>query len=281
MTDASLRTDGPRPDGPRIAVIGLGAMARSIAGSLPRGPEGLRLGAALVRPGSGPEAEAEAARLGMTLFRDVAALIGWGPDLAVECAGHGAVRDAVPALLEAGVPTVVVSIGALGDADLRARLEAAAAGGGRLTVASGAIGGLDILRTGGRAGLSRVVYRGVKPPAAWKGSPAEAAVDLDALSGPTVFFEGTAAEASARYPKNANVTAAVALAGIGFEATRVSLVADPAAAGNRHEVEGEGAFGSFRVALENAALPDNPRTSWLAALSVEEAIASHFRSARY
>ena len=66
------------------------------------------------------------------------------------------------------------------------------------SVASGAIGGLDILRTGGRAGLSRGVYRGVKPPAAWKGSPAEDAVDLDALTEPTVFFEGDAAEASAR-----------------------------------------------------------------------------------
>ncbi|MBR28105.1 MAG: aspartate dehydrogenase [Rhodobacteraceae bacterium] len=271
------------PHSPRIAVIGLGAMSRSLAGSLPRGAEGLRVGAALVRPGSGAEAEAAAQAAGLTLFRDAADLLAWAPDLVVECAGHGAVRDLAPGLLAAGVPVVVVSIGALGDADLRGRLEAAAAGpgGGRLTVASGAIGGLDILRTGGRAGLSRVVYRGVKPPAAWKGSPAEDAVDLDALTEPTVFFEGDAAEASARFPKNANVTAAVALAGIGFAGTRVSLIADPTAAGNRHEIEGEGAFGSFQVALSNVPLPDNPKTSWLAALSVEEAVVRHFQSVSY
>jgi aspartate dehydrogenase len=82
------------------------------------------------------------------------------------------------------------------------------------------------------------------------------------------------------YPKNANVTAAVALAGVGFERTQVRLIADPAATGNGHALMAEGAFGRFRITLDNAPLPDNPKTSWLAALSVEREVLAHFSRLR-
>ena len=72
------------------------------------------------------------------------------------------------------------------------------------------------------------------------------------------------------------VAAAVALAGVGFEKTRVRLIADPAAPGNTHELEARGAFGDFRIVLNNKPLPENPKTSWLAALSVEQAVMRRF-----
>jgi aspartate dehydrogenase len=101
----------------------------------------------------------------------------------------------------------------------------------------------------------------------WAGAPAAEAFDLSALTAPAVHFEGTAREAALRYPKNANVAAAVALAGLGFEETRARLVADPGAVGNMHEIEAEGAFGRFRFEITGASLPDNPRSSALAAMS--------------
>lgn len=259
-----------------VAVIGWGAMARSLAASLADGPTGIRIAAALVRkPPLSPVAPE------VETLTSIEALIGWGPSLVVECAGHGAVREAVPRLLAAGIPVIVVSLGALADAVLRDRLERVSTPKGRLSLVAGAVGGLDILRSARLAGLDSVVYRGTKPPAAWRGTPAETAFDLAALRQSTVIFEGSAADASRLYPKNANVTAAVALAGIGFDRTVVTLVADPDATGNAHHIEAEGAFGRVSVSLENRPLPDNPRTSWLAALSVEQAVIRHFQTIEF
>jgi aspartate dehydrogenase len=196
--------------------------------------------------------------------------IEWRPSLVVECAGHAAVKDAVPSLLKNGTDVIVLSIGSFADAEVYdAANRAAAEGGGRLIAATGAIGGIDALRSARAAGLDRVTYVGRKPPAAWQGSPAAKEFDLARLSAATTIFEGDAATAAKLYPKNANVTAAVALAGIGFSGTRVTLVADPALSRNVHEIEASGAFGTMRVVLENEALPGNPKSSWLAALNAE------------
>ncbi len=67
---------------------------------------------------------------------------------------------------------------------------------------------------------------------------------------------------------NANVAAAVALAGIGFDDTQVALIADPTVASNIHEVRAAGDFGSFTFTISGNGLPENPRSSALAAMSV-------------
>lgn len=257
---------------PIVASIGFGAMAASLAASLTRNQDGPQLGGALVRPGSSASLPP-----GLQRWTDVADLIAARPQLVVECATHQAVEDTVPALLSAGIDVAIVSVGALARPGLPERIEAAARqGGARATVVSGAIGGLDVLRAARHAGLDQVTYIGRKPPAAWKGTPAEAIVDLDRLPEARCFYEGTAFEAARDYPKNTNVTAAVALAGVGFAKTRVRLIADPNAQGNMHELQASGPFGSFHITLHNTALPENPKTSWLAALSVEQAVIRHF-----
>ncbi|MES2384070.1 MAG: aspartate dehydrogenase [Pseudomonadota bacterium] len=251
----------------RIAILGLGAIGRKLlAGIQSSILPGVQV-AALVRAGSAVATEAVP---GVDIFTDTDALLQWRPDLVIECAGHEVVSAVVPHMLQAGVDVILVSLGALGDARLRESLAAAArAGRAQLITVSGAIGGLDALAAASGAGIRSVSYTGRKPPAAWRGTPAEHVCDLDAIRDATLLFEGSAADSARLYPKNANVTAAVALAGVGFEKTAVRMLADPTVTNNVHELEVEGDFGRFAIRLENSALPDNPRTSWLAALSIE------------
>ncbi len=253
-----------------IALIGHGAIAAAVAQHLRR-EDGIALVCGLCRPGRDAAARAVFGE-GAVIVTDVAAIPA-PVTLAVDCAGHPGLRAHGPALLSRGIDVLTVSNGALADADFALALDAAAkAGGGRLRLLSGAIGAVDVLAAASVGGLERVVYTGRKPPAGWKGSAAEDALDLDALTEATVHFEGSAREAALRYPKNANVAATIALAGIGMDETQVRLIADPTRAGNRHEIEAQGAFGRFDFTIDGNALPGNPASSALTAMSVVRAV---------
>jgi len=201
-------------------------------------------------------------------------------DHVVDCAGHAALASYGPDILRSGVNMTTVSIGALADPDLFSRLEKAALEGcAKLHLASGAIGALDCLRAARVGKLQSVTYTGRKPPQGWKGSLAESRLDLDNLTtGAAVHFDGSARDAAIEYPKNANVAAAVALAGIGFDDTEVKLIADPDIAENIHEIEAGGDFGSFTFQIRGHSLPDNPRSSALAAMSVISKLAQESQS---
>lgn len=158
-----------------------------------------------------------------------------------------------------GLPNhlLVMSVGGLPD------VEDLDAPGPVIHVPSGALGGLDAVQALAVAGLDEVVLTTRKPPAA---------LGLEELSSERVLFEGSAAEVIKLYPKNVNVAIALSLAGIGAERTRVRLVADPQAKRNTHHVLARGTAGVIEFTSRNEAFPDNPRTSYLAALSAIAAL---------
>src|SRR5690606_27872160 len=101
-----------------------------------------------------------------------------------------------------------------------------------------------------------VMYSSYKPPHAWKGTPAEDIIDLENVADEAVFFEGSAREAALHYPRNANVSAAIALAGIGFELTQVRLIASRRWDDPMGVIDARGAFGTFRFEILAHAFPD-------------------------
>lgn len=251
-----------------IAFIGHGAIASSALILLRADPGGVEVSGCICRPGREQAAAA--------VFGDgvpVATSIDELPDstdLVVDCAGHGGLQQhAEPALLR-GFDVLTVSIGALTDPDLLSRLiDAAGRGSSRLNLASGAIGALDALSAAAVGGLDEVVYRGRKSPQAWQGSVAEETLDLSGpLPEPVCHFAGTAGEAASRYPKNANVAAAVALAGVGFDDTTVELWADSGFERSTHTIDATGRFGKLHFEIAGEPMDDSPRSSALTAMSV-------------
>jgi aspartate dehydrogenase len=249
-----------------IAIIGCGAIGEAVAEYLVD-CENVEVAVAIIEPGMESRAR--------EVFGDNVEILNnidgasTQVDLAVDCAGHPALRQHGETVLSLGIDLVTVSSGALADADLHDKLAAAAErGGAQLRVVSGAIGALDALSAGSVGSLTHVTYRGRKPPSGWRGSAAESKIDLDALTEATVHFSGSARNASLEYPKNANVAASVALAGIGFDDTQVELIADPGIERNVHEILAEGDFGRYEFRIEGEPLPNNLRSSAITAMSV-------------
>jgi aspartate dehydrogenase len=257
----------------KVALIGYGAIARTVMRILDFYPEQKPQVVGVMEHPSQTGAARELIGDAMPVVGTLPELLALGPDLVAECATQEVVAQHGPAVLEAGHDFLIISTGALADGELFERLRAAAiTGGSQFMVPAGALAGVDALAAARLGGLAYVHQSIIKPPKAWRDTPAEEVVDLDELQEAVTLFEGSAREAAALYPKNANVAATVAAAGLGFEEGRVELIADPQLEGPMHRIEAKGAFGTLRMELAGVALPDNPKTSMLAALSMARAL---------
>lgn len=191
-------------------------------------------------------------------------------DLVIESASQNAVRLIVPQALEAGRDVMVLSVGALADEELRERIfRLAKQNNSKLYFPSGAVVGIDGINSASAAEISSVTLTTRKPPSGLAGAPYVVCkgIELEKIVKETVLFEGPASEAVKAFPANVNVAATISLAGIGFKRTKVIIIADPALSINVHEITVEGKFGNFFTRVENLPSPENPKTSYLAALS--------------
>lgn len=263
-----------------LALIGFGAIARTLVTTLLEQPE-TRLArlSLMVRAEAAREVETCAREIcagreiEVQVVTDIAGLVAARPDLVVECAGQQAVDAHAVAVLTAGLDLLVASVGAFADEALFERVgQAATRHGAQVLLPAGAIGGIDALGAARLSGLESVTYTGRKPPGGWKGTEAENRVALDALSEPVVFFDGSAREAATLFPKNANVAATLALAGLGMDRTRVRLIADPATTENTHDYQVTSKAVVFTVRLVGKVSPLNPKTSLSTAYSLARTV---------
>lgn len=178
-------------------------------------------------------------------------------DLVVEAASVQAVRMYAETILRHKKNLVIMSVGALSDPSFRNELVSVAEGEGRrIYIPSGAICGLDNLKVGRISPVSRLLLRTTKSPSSL-GIPAGER---------TLIFRGKANECIKEFPRNVNVSVALSLA-CGRDAD-VELFVDPRVERNVHEIFAEGDFGDIYIRVSNLPSPDNPATSYLAALSI-------------
>ena len=256
----------------KIGLIGFGALGHALQTCLQMAKADVQFVGGLV---TDPAKHAPAV---WKITADPAVFLATRPELIVECAGQRAFAALVPSMLAAGYDVVAASAGALADDALHLAVSAAAqAGGSQLCIPAGALAGVDALAGAKHTGLTAVRYVRTAPPATWVRAGALSESAARALTAPAIVFEGSAREAAQRFPKNANVAATLALAGIGFERTRVQLIADPAATGNVHAIEAEGAFGTLSTSMRTTVIPGTS-TSRIVAGSLAQAVVS--RAAR-
>ena len=251
-----------------IGIVGFGAIGQTLCRLLAEHAPDIRVQAVVARTAHASQVASQL-QPGTRIVEAASDLERLKLALVVECAGHDMLRTSGEAILASGSDLLVASVGALADSRIEKSLRRGAeAGKSRIRIPAGALGGLDVLGAARFAGLKSVVYISRKGQQAWKGTAAEKMIDLDRLSEAQTFYRSDARAAALLFPQNANVAAAVALAGAGFERTEVRLMADPAARGNWHEIHAEGEFGEIHVSILGKTLPSNPKTSMLAPYSL-------------
>ena len=261
----SGRGKGRRRKVLRVGIAGLGAIGFEVAKRLNAGIPGLRLAAVSARDRAGAAARLKAARIKASVveLRELPAKA----DIVVECLPGALFRAIAEATIRKRRTLVALSAGALlENFDL---VERARRAGARIIVPTGALIGLDAVRAAAEGTIRAVTMVTRKPPSGLEGAPYLVArgITLAGLAAPMKVFEGSARNGAKGFPANVNVAAALSLAGIGPDRTKLEIWADPGIARNMHAIEVEADSARFTMTIENVP-SENPKTGRITALSV-------------
>ena len=259
-----------RPTALTVGLGGFGAIGGALARRLDQGLPGLRLLAVSAREVA--RAEARLAEFATPVPVVPLAELARLTDVVVECAPAAVFRAVAEPAIEAGRIFMPVSVGQLLENSDLVRL--AERSGARIIVPTGALLGLDAVRAAAEGAISAVTMVTRKPPKGLIGAPYLEArgIDLEGLSEPRKVFEGSARDGARGFPANVNVAAALSLAGIGPERTRLEIWADPHVTRNTHRIVVEADAARFEMQIENVPTAENPRTGRITALSVLAAL---------
>lgn len=222
----------------KLAIIGNGYLAEIITEAYLGGmlPE-YEMTAVLGRTREKTEALAEKA--GCRACSTIEELMETKPDYVAEAASVESVKDYCRTVLSGGASMIVLSIGAFADKAFYEEVKACAElHGTRVHIASGAVGGFDVLRTVSLMGQVQAGIRTKKGPKSLMGT----SVFKDSLMTDTeesCVFSGNAKEAIALFPTKVNVAVASSLATAGPEDTSVNIFSVPGMAGDDHMITAE------------------------------------------
>ena len=250
-----------------VGIGGFGAIGQKVAAALDNGSiEGLKLVAVSAR-------DVDKAKANMAGFKTAVPVVPLAEladlaDIVIECAPAAVFAEVGRAAVERGRIFVPISVGALlRHEDL---VERARSTGARIVVPTGALIGLDAVRAAAEGEISEVRLVTRKPPGGLAGAPylIENDISVEGLTEAKKVFDGSARDGAAGFPANVNVAAALSLAGIGPDATKLEIWADPSVTRNTHTITVEADSARFTMTIENVPTQENPKTGKITALSV-------------
>jgi aspartate dehydrogenase len=179
-------------------------------------------------------------------------------DVVFEAASQEAVEQYAEMVISKGKDLVIMSVGSLLHNRFRKNLEKIAIKKNcKIYLPSGAVCGIDGVLSANVDIIDEVTLVTTKPPASLGKN----------LSSRQILFSGNARDAVKKFPMNINVAASLSLAGVGFDKTKVEIVADPVVTRISHKILAHGKFGRLRAEVENMPNPNNPKSSYMASLS--------------
>ncbi|MEQ8354831.1 MAG: aspartate dehydrogenase [Kiloniellaceae bacterium] len=250
-----------------VAIAGFGAIGFAVAQALDAGKlPGLELAAVSARD----LAKAEGRMAGFARpvpVRPFSALAARA-DVVIECLPAAHFAELATDVLGQGKTLIPLSVGAL--LPRPELIDLARKNGGAIVVPTGALLGLDAVRACAEGPVERVTLETRKPPGGLAGAPhlVDNGISVENLTEPKLVFEGTARDGAKGFPANVNVAAALSLAGIGPDKTRLQIWADPTVTRNTHTVTVEAEAARLTMTIENVPTEENPRTGKITALSV-------------
>jgi aspartate dehydrogenase len=253
----------------KVGLAGLGAVGLDVARRIEAGIPGLVLAAVSVRDEQ--KARRNLPQAGSKIPIVAADALVLSCDVVVECLPPAMFRAIASSVIERGKVFMPLSVGQLLENwDLVARAKQT---GARILVPTGALIGLDAVRAAAEGTIHSVTMITRKPPNGLDGAPylRERGISLKNLKAPLKVFDGSAREGARGFPENVNVAAALSLAGIGPDRTRLEIWADPALDRNTHRIEVDADTARFAMSIENVP-SDNPRTGRIVAPSTVAAL---------
>jgi aspartate dehydrogenase len=179
-------------------------------------------------------------------------------DVVFEAASQIAVEQYAEQVINAGRDLVLMSVGSLLNKSFKDKLEKIARSKKcKIYLPSGAVCGIDGILSASIDVIDEVTLVTTKPPESLGKK----------INKRQFIFQGYAREAVKKFPMNINVAASLSLAGIGFDDTKVEIVADPVVTRISHKILAHGKFGRLRAEVENMPNPNNPKSSYMASLS--------------
>lgn len=258
----------------KIGIAGTGAVGRTVAQALSRGDiPGFEL------VGVAASSQSRLDGLNATLSAPVPLMrfdaLAQNCDWVLEGLPPALFVDLARPVLSAGKTLVVLSCSQLLEhSDLIALAQDK---GARIIIPSGAMLGLDALKAAAIGEIHSVVIETRKPVAGLIKAPylVQENIDLSGITEAVRIIEGSVTEVARVFPANVNVAAAVSLAGIGPDRTRMEVWADPTLDRNTHTVRVTSDSSDFTVAIQGRPSRENPATGRITPLSVIAMLQNH------